>query len=59
MSSYEAACSEPYSHLLINLRAGTPNHLRLRARILDKESQDVYVPNDYELKGYNADSSVD
>ena len=46
MSSYEAACSEPYSHLLIDLRADTPNHLRLRGRILDEESQDVYVPND-------------
>ena len=59
MSSYKADCSKPYSYLLIGLRADTPNHIRLPGRIFNEDSQDVYVQNDYEWEGYNADSSVD
>ena len=58
LDSYDAACQKPYSYLLIDLRAETPNHLRLRGRILDENSQDVYVPADYKWEGYSFDSSL-
>ena len=43
LDSYNDACS----NLLIDLRADTPDHLRLRGRILDSDTQDVYLPKDY------------
>ena len=45
---YDAACSKPYSYLLTDIRADTPNHRRLSGRILEEDSQGVYVPNEYE-----------
>ena len=49
LESYNDACSIPYSHLLIDLKADTPDHFRLRGRILDSDTQDVYLPKDYKF----------
>lgn len=47
--SYRDATKEPYSYLLIDLKMTTPDHLRLRARILPGERQVVYVPKQIRL----------
>ena len=52
IDSYNAACEKPFSYLFVDLKPDTPNHLRLRGRILDMESQDVYVPKDYIWNGF-------
>ena len=46
--SYEDCTSVPYSPLLNDFEPDTGNHLRLRGRILNQGSQDIYLPLDYE-----------
>lgn len=55
VESFNDACSKPYSPLLIDLKPDTPDHLRVRGRPLDKESQDVYLPLDFKYS-YNPQS---
>lgn len=54
LDSYNDACAKPYSHLVIDLKADTPNHLRLRARIFD-ENPVFYLPQSYK---YTPDSNI-
>ena len=47
VESYKEATSEPYGYLFVDMRPNTPEHLRLRGKILDTQKQEVYVPKDY------------
>ena len=49
IESYNDATEKPYHYLFIDLKPDTPNHLRVRGRVLDEESQDVYLPKDFKL----------
>ena len=47
IDSYNDATEQPYHCLFIDLKPDTPTQYRIRGRVLDEESQDVYVPKDY------------
>ena len=47
VDSFNDACKLPYHPLVLDLKPDTPHHLRVRGRVLDSESQDVYLPKDY------------
>ena len=53
VDSFNDACSKPYHPLVIDLKPDTPQHLRVRGRVLDSESQDVYLPKDYKYSFYS------
>ena len=44
IDSYNDATDKPYHYLFIDLKPDTPAHLRVRGRVLDEASQDVYLP---------------
>lgn len=50
IQAYNDACREAYSHLLLDLKADCPDHLRIRARILDPAGQTVYLPDDHQIQ---------
>lgn len=45
--SFTDATRNPYGYLCVDMKADTPEHLRLRADILNPDRQIVYVPSDY------------
>lgn len=47
IESFNHACEKPYNPLVIDLKPDTPAHLRVRGRVLDTQSQDVYCQKDY------------
>lgn len=59
LECYADACRNPFTHLLLDLRPDTPDYLRVRGRILDQDSQDVYVPNEFKLSDIIPMTSVD
>lgn len=55
VDSFNDACEKPYHYLFIDLKPQTPSHLRLRGRILDQESQDVYLPKNYKWNPHDTE----
>ena len=52
VDSYNDATEKPYHYLFIDLKPDSPTHLRVRGRVLDEESQDVYLPKDFKWNSF-------
>lgn len=57
VDSYLEACKQPYRCLFLDMKPDTPDFMRVRGRILDTESQDVYVPQALKLSDIQNDCS--
>ena len=58
LQSFKDATSKPFHPLLLDLKPDTPDHLRVRGRVLDPNSQDVYLPREYKFNPYDPNDSL-
>ena len=50
LESYADACLKPFSYLFLDMKPQCPDHMRVRGRVLDSESQDLYVKKGFKLQ---------